>query len=41
MSLWELTNEKSNQQSRGRLEGAPGCDGEKRVRENKRWRKEG
>lgn len=27
-SLWELTNEKSNQHSRVRLEGAPGCNGE-------------
>lgn len=30
-SLWDLTNEKSNQQSRGWSEVAPGCDGEKTV----------
>lgn len=34
-----MTNEKSNQHSRGRLEGAPGCDGEKKVRESERQRK--
>lgn len=30
LSLGELTNEKSNQRSRGRLEEAPGCNGDGR-----------
>lgn len=30
-SLRDLTNEKSNQRSRGRLEGAPGGDGGEKV----------
>jgi len=41
VSLGELTNEKSNQHGRGRLEGAPGCDGEIEEEENESKRKEG
>lgn len=39
LSLWELTNEKSNQLSRGRS-GASGCDGEEKVRKSERQSKE-